>query len=91
MSYILTLTKAERDAIDFVGDRYVHGFQLRELLWQGCLSRWPDGCEWYHHGEVTFTLPEHVAWQVCEMVEQGLDLFSEDFCSKLHNFCEKVV
>ncbi len=57
--YHLTLTKGERDAFDWVGNRYVAGEVARLLL--DCM---PEGVEWDDEGEIVFAVPEHVAfWQ----------------------------
>ncbi len=31
--YSLTLTREDRKAIDWIGDRYAHGSDLKRLLW----------------------------------------------------------
>ena len=86
--YDLTLTKVERDAIDWVGGRYSHGSDLREVL---CES---NNVEWYDDGDITFELHECQAWEIQLMRDEnnGLwDCFSSEFAAKLNEFCERVV
>lgn len=88
--YTLTLTKSERMAIDWVGHRYRHGNDLREILscaeWTG-----PDDCEWDGDYPIQFDILEHEAWMICDIIEEGLDCFSLELCAKLHDFAEGVV
>jgi len=88
--YKLTLTKAERDAIDWVGGRYPHGDELFRLLTLECKLR-PFGSEWTDANDIEFEIPEWVAWEIQELIEEGLDCFSDDFRLKLYKFCEKIV
>lgn len=92
--YSLTLTKSERKAIDWVGGRYSHGDDLRRLLYQ-CewvvLNLDEDGCEWDNSDVIEFRIPENVAWQIAEIIEEGLDCFSDDLCEKLYRFQNSIV
>lgn len=54
--YTLTLTKGEREAIDWVGDCYSNGIDLFLLL-----DVPENGPEWDEPGDITFQVPEHVA------------------------------
>lgn len=88
--YKLTLTKEERKAIDWIGHRYRHGNELRDIL---DYSPQTDGAEleWDDGGAATYDLSESDAWTICEIVEEGLDCFDPDLCAKLHDFAEGVV
>lgn len=92
MSYTLTLTKSERDAMDWVGERYRHGDELGNLLDKNC----PEASEWSEDNDITFTIPEHVAWEMREIIEGddgrfNLDCFRSGLCAKLIKFWEGVV
>lgn len=85
--YELTLTQNERDAISWVGNRYWCGDDLYKLLLN---AEW-DG-EWDDDTDITFKLPEHVAWQIRDgIMENGIDCFSPEFEGKLYDFCNIVV
>ena len=91
MGYKLTLTSGERDAIDFVGYRYPHGDDLYRLLWVECTQS-PDDADWDCGGDIEFNIPEHVAWQIRDIIDNSsLDLFARELVSKLRNFSAKVV
>lgn len=92
--YELTLTSSERQAIDFVGDRYPEGDDLFKLLWHksNCLP----GVEWESKDDIAFTIPEHIAWQIKDTLEHadsnyGAALFASEFREKLMKFCERIV
>ena len=55
----------ERQAFDWVGDRYNSG-KVSDLLLD-CL---PEDGEWSDDGDITFDIPEHVAWQINELAEE---------------------
>jgi hypothetical protein len=61
----LTLTANERRAFDWVADRYNSG-KVAELL-MNCI---PDDREWGDDGDITFSIPEHVAWQIDQLAEE---------------------
>ena len=63
--YSLTLTADERRAFDWVGDRYNSG-KVADLL----LDCIPEDVEWGDDGEITFQIPEHVAWEIRELAEE---------------------
>lgn len=91
--YTLTLTLAERQAIDWVGNRYGHGDELYTLLWHDCTAS-PDDADWDSPQDITFEVPEFVVWDIYNIGEEcdfQWDCFSEDFCKKLNEFCEKIV
>ena len=63
--YLLTLTADERRAFDWVGYRYNSG-KVADLL----LDCIPEDREWGDNTDITFTIPEHVAWQINELAEE---------------------
>lgn len=94
--YTLTLTKAEREAFDWVGDRYATGNEVAELLCD-CI---PDGIEWGDDGDwncdkdVEFKIPEHIAWQIKELAEEEKYLwpcFSPELTRKMNGLVERIV
>lgn len=92
MSYQLTLTQDERCAFDWVGDRYCAG-EVSGLLLTRC-QRQPAIAEWGDAGDITFLVPEHVAWQIRELAEAEDFLwpcFANALTSKLNNFCFRIV
>ena len=92
MSYELTLTYGDRSAIDFIGDRYPHGVELWDLLTE-CGTDADDVFEdWEDTGGITFYVPEHIAWEIKNLIGPGpWELFSDAFCENLNNFLERIV
>ena len=91
--YTLTLTSDERKAVDWIGNRYGHGNDLYKALVKG---DWQENDEWgwYGEGDITFTLPEYLAWQIRDIGEEceyRWDCFAEPLAAKLTEFCEKIV
>jgi hypothetical protein len=89
--YTLTLTHAERAAITWVGNRYAHGYDLYKLLETEC-----DDCEleWDAPEDVTFNVPEFVAWQILEIADacnNRWDCFSPKLTTKMIRFCMQIV
>jgi len=92
--YHITLTRQERGAIDFVGDRYVQGHDLfrllRKSLWIGCPPDEDD--PWRNAKDITFTMEEHVAWEIKELLEDcNFELFGGHIIHKLTTFLESIV
>jgi hypothetical protein len=88
--YTLTLTSADRKAIDWIGHRYRHGDELYSLLWSEC-EQSPDDQDWDSDQPIRFDIPENVAWQIVEIIGEGLDCFSDDLRSRLWEFAAQVV
>jgi hypothetical protein len=91
--YTLTLSKAERKAIDWVGDRYGHGNNLYGAL---CDAEWlPAEVEsWDHDGDITFKMNESTAWVINEIGEEcefRWDCFAPALAAKLTDFCMAIV
>jgi hypothetical protein len=91
--YRLTLTTDERRAFDWVGDRYATGHDWYKLLWGSC-KQTPDDIDWDGSGEITFTIPEHVAWELNDLAQQEdwlFPCFSGELTAKLCTFCASIV
>lgn len=94
MACSLTLTKAERAAMDWVGGRYSHGFALCEFLCDCQTNRDDEDDIWDYDGDVTFTVPEHLAWSIVDIInedDQSLACFAGPFADKLREFANNVV
>lgn len=76
--YTLTLNQDDRRAIDWIGDRYSHGNDLKRVLVDEAVTAVPDQV-WESDLSITYHLPESKAWQVKEIVEDGnLDCINPD-------------
>ena len=100
--YKLTLTKSERDAIDWIGNRYSTGDDFYKLL-SNCKqfiidpeTGAPDydfddwDCKW----DITFEVPEHIAWSIRELFEDEdmlFPCFAPEFVEKLVKFYDEIV
>lgn len=88
--YKLTLTKSERAAFDWVGGRYATGADVFDVLCK-CLK---DDEEWGQDGDITFHVPEHMAWEIRDLAEREQDLwpcFDGALRSKMQAFCNNIV
>jgi hypothetical protein len=86
--YQLILTKSERDAIDWIGYRYRHGDDFRNVL-ETCMS---DDAEWDAESDITFNIPESKAWEIKEIGEEDKwACFATPFVGKLNDFTSKIV
>jgi hypothetical protein len=82
--YSLTLIADERRAFDWVGHRYNSG-KVADLL-IGCI---PESREWNDDGDITFQIPEHVAWEIKELAEEegySWACFAPVLAAKLSDF-----
>jgi hypothetical protein len=85
----LTLTSDERRAFDWIGTRYNSG-KVADLL-SDCL---PEGREWSDDGDITFEIPEHVAWEINELADaEGYSwaCFAPSLTEKLNELCWGIV
>ena len=92
MPYKLTLTMEEREAINWIGDRYGHGDSLYKLLLR-CESNDESNDDW-NQDEITYQIPENVAWQINEIGEESnflWDCFADDLAQKMSEFCMAIV
>jgi hypothetical protein len=87
--YTLTLTADERRAFDWVGHRHNSG-KVADLLMGGI----PENREWDDDGDITFQIPEHVAWEIDELAEEegySWACFYPALATKLNDFCRGIV
>ena len=87
--YSLTLTADERRAFDWVGHRYNSGKVASLLL--DCI---PEVQEWGDDGDITFLIPEHVAWEIRELAEEedySWACFAPPLATKLNDLCSNIV
>jgi hypothetical protein len=85
----LTLTADERRAFDWVGDRYNSGKVA--ALPMDCV---PENREWDDDGDITFQIPEHVAWEIEELAEEEdytWACFAPALSAKLNDFLRGMV
>ena len=85
----LTLTADERRAFDWVGSRYNSG-KVADLLLD-CL---PKNREWGDDADITFTIPEYVAWEINELAQEedySWACFAPALVSKLNDLCWGIV
>lgn len=88
-SYTLTLTTDERAAFDWVGMRYNAG-DVANLLYELV----PVDQEWDDSNDITFNIPEHVAWEIYQLAEEEDFLwpcFAPDLVDKLQDFLWGIV
>jgi hypothetical protein len=87
--YSLTLTADERRAFDWVGSRY-NSDKVADLL-MDCI---PENREWDDQGDITFQIPEHVAWEITGLAEEegySWACFVPALAAKLNGFCRGIV
>lgn len=87
--YTLTLSKDERAAFDWVGNRYAAG-EIGDLLILECT--YP--ADWDENEDVTFTVPEHIAWQINDLASEenyAFPCFSDSLKGKMMDFCLSIV
>jgi hypothetical protein len=88
--YKLVLSKAERDAFDWVGYRYATGNDASTWLAE-CL---PESVSWDDAGDVVFDVPEYIAWEVarCSEEEEGVwPCFGPELAEKMRLFVDSIV
>lgn len=88
--YTLTLTKSERNAFDWVGNRYMTGNEVADLLCE-CL---PPDKDWDREIDVEFKIPESIAWQIKDLSDCEDSLwpcFSEELTRKMNSLIERIV
>ena len=91
--YTLTLTQAERQAIDWVGHRYAHGNNLFDILME-CDSPSNREDDWDSQWDITYEISEPLAWRIRDIAEEGnylWDCFSPELAHKLTIFCIGIV
>lgn len=94
--YTLILVHSERMAIDWVGDRYATGYEFKQKLY---LCGWDAGntydiVDWEIPSDISFRIPEHIAWEIRDLFETEEMLFpcfASEFVEKLKDFYYGVV
>lgn len=90
-TYKLTLTKGQREAFDWNGYRYASsGDKMSALICEGI----PEDAEWSQEGDITFEIPEHVAWEMQELAEEenhSWTSFNGDLTSIMEDFISQIV
>jgi|APGre2960657404_1045060.scaffolds.fasta_scaffold46391_4 hypothetical protein len=93
--YNLLLTSDERSAIDWIGNRYDHGDDLKGLLTDCEMIAdevESEDIEWSGDYEIEFIVPEHVSWAINEIIDNGnLECFSIELVRKLLDFANSIV
>ncbi len=88
--YTLTLTSDERQAFDWVGNRYATGYDFMLLL-DECLT---EDQSWYDEGDITFNVPEGSAWRLKELADSEdsrFPCYGRELTSKLETFLNDIV
>lgn len=88
--YTLTLTPDERKAFDWVGNRYIAG-DVANLLQMKCQ---PENVEWDSSDDITFTIPENIAWHIYDLANQEEFMwpcFSGSLATKLNTLLNSIV
>lgn len=94
MAYSLTLTHDERRAIDWVGHRYSNGDRLYLALQHIDVKSTPDEADWDHAVDITYNLPEHIAWRIQEIAEEDNGLwpcFGSALTEKMNALLNSIV
>lgn len=93
--YKLTLSREERKAFDFVGDRYATGSQIANVLFL-LANNDDDELEYWDADDkdITFTIPERVAWEIKQWAAEEdylWPLFAPDLKQKMQEFVDGIV
>jgi len=103
MSYKLTLTKEDRKAIDWIGDRYsgapavYHACSIaaHDAINAGASE---ESYDWDENGDITYVIPEYLAWGISEAAESDMDgghsawpCFAPSLRDKLNSFLDSIV
>lgn len=83
--YQLLLTHSERQAIDFVGDRYRHGDDLYDVLINSIWNKVKENqvnenaipgyslidedIEWNGDYDIMFLISEHISWEIKDIID----------------------
>ena len=96
MSYKLTLTKEDRKAIDWIGDRY-SGAPALFRAWQRVET--DENRAWNDDGDFNLVIPEHVAWDIRQAADEDAQgdyaslwpCFAPSLRDKLNAFLDSIV
>ena len=85
----IMLTRDERRAIDWIGERYAHGYDLKKVLW----GNYDGNFDWENSVDITFEVPENKAWAIAEIIrietedwKCSLACFNAELNEKIYNF-----
>lgn len=87
--YSLTLTRPDRRAIDWIGDRFASGNDLYHALWAPC-EQIPSDADWDDRRNIVFILTAKDAHRVTEIrdeCEGGWPCFASELAEKLDDLC----
>lgn len=91
--YELNLTLGERKGIEWIGDRYATGDDLRKIILKcDCIEN--EDWQWDDKRDYTFKIPEHLAWEIRELFmeeENRFPCFSPKFKEKLMSFEDSII
>ena len=91
MSITITLSLADRKAIDWIGHRYAHGTKLYRILWGKCEQK-PDDADWDDPRDIEFFVPNDVARVISEIIEEDeLCCFSDELQFKFYTLQYQIV
>lgn len=92
--YTLTLTSEERKAFDWVGYCYNNGDKMSDILNDcECLTT-PEDFEWCEDVDVTFDVPEFLAWEINQLAQEDDYLwpcFGLALARKMNEFIGKII
>ena len=91
-AYTLTLTREERRAMDWIGNRYPHGYDLSEAIMAAEVWRGGDEWGWFGDETITFYLSESEAWHVADIIGSSqFECFSDELRDKLIDWVAAIV
>lgn len=88
--YTLTLTRAERNAFDWIGNRYSNGNDMSDYFSE-CLK---EDESWDDDGDLVFNIPESIAWEIKELAENDdmlFPCFADALRIKMTQFVDNIV
>lgn len=92
--YKLTLTRGERAAFDWIGHRYAHGSEMLDMIIKAIP---PDVEELDNENEITFEIPEWLAWEIRGLIEDDgrdpypWDCFAPALKCKMQEFIDSII
>lgn len=82
--YKLTLTKSHRSAFDWIGNRYAAGAIATVL--GDCTDE-----DWDSDEPITFNVPEHKAWEIKTLADDGWPCFTPDLVALMEDFLSQII
>ncbi len=92
MPYLLTLTRDECEAMDWIGNRYFWGHDLQMILLD-CPTDTPEDYDSDDYpDETTWAVPENLAWEIREGIDaEGTPCAGDVLRHKLIRFLDSIV